>query len=675
MSSPKTNNPNTDREHFAEKQLGKSADLSLLRKLAPFAVPYRGAMLIALLLIAATTVFELAAPYITKEAIDRYIVPVHQNESRTSPGPDAGPAGMPEEGDAPRQLRYSMEHEHVREVVRQYPGFFTFEASYAVISYEDVRRLPREDILRLRQNDIRGVGLAAGLLIVVVFFNFITTFVQVRLMERTAQRILHDIRIALFSHIQGLSIAFFTRNPVGRLVTRVTNDIGNMHEMLTSVVIFVVKDLFLIAGITVVLFIIDWRLAVAVYLVFPFVFYAAWRFAGSAREAYRTLRVKIAEINSRFSETIGGIHIIQLFGQAKNNENAFRKVNHEHYRAGMRQVTVFAMFMPVIEIMSHVALAVVIFYGGGRIIDGRLSLGELVVFISYVRMFFRPIRDIAEKYNITQNALSSAERIQMIFEDNDRLPEPAPEKALPVPRRIETLSAENVWFSYNNEEQVLKNVSFTLEAGRTLAVVGPTGAGKTSLINLLVRFYDPDAGAVKINGTDIRRFDSAQLRSRMAIVAQDPYLFSGTIRSNIFPPGVFADEQTIGRVLDQAQCRQIIDRLPHGLDTDLNERGSMLSSGQRQLISIARALAADPEVIIFDEATSYVDSETEAAIQKALLHLTAERTAILIAHRLSTARAAGTIAVMHHGKIIESGTHESLLERRGFYSRLIDAQS
>jgi ATP-binding cassette, subfamily B, multidrug efflux pump len=648
---------------FAEKELGKSADFSLVRRILPFVTPYKAMMLISLLLILVITMLELAIPYITKEAIDRYIVPADTVASEV-PATDAG-----------RILSFSLEDGAVLKIVDQYPALFSIDYPTAKISYEDMRQLPRRDILQLRHDAVSGVGIAALFLIVIVFFNFIATFAQLMIMEYTAQNIMHDIRLKLFSHIQNLSVHFFSTNPVGRLVTRVTNDIQNMHEMLTSVVIFVLKDMFLIIGITVVLFAIDWKLALTVYAVFPFVFYAAWRFAGSAREAYRTLRIKIAEINSRFSETIGGMHIIQLFNQVQNNDRSFKKVNREHYQAGMRQVTVFAMFMPVIEMMSSIALAIIIYYGGSRILDNRLTLGELVVFISYVRMFFRPIRDIAEKYNITQNALSSAERIFLVLDEHDHLPEPAPDKALPVPDRISTLSVENAWFSYAQGEPVLKGISFEMQAGQTLAVVGPTGAGKTSLINLLIRFYDPDSGCVRINSTDIRLFNSSQLRSKMALVAQDPFLFSGSIRSNIFPSGSNPDQDQVERILSQAQCTGMIERLPEGIDTDLNERGSMLSSGQRQLISIARALAADPEIIIFDEATSYVDSETEAGIQKALLNLMAHRTAILIAHRLSTASIADCILVMHNGQIIESGTHQQLMQAGGFYFRLVEAQS
>ncbi|MFP4667451.1 MAG: ABC transporter ATP-binding protein [Desulfobacterales bacterium] len=588
------------RDIFAEKELGKTADTGLLRRIYPFVAPYKLLMLVALLLMAAATFLELAVPYVTKEAIDNYIVPEQ-----------GGP-------------------------------------------------------------DIEGLNLTAIVLLVIILLNLVIGFVHVLLMEYTAQNIMHDLRLALFSHIQRLSPSFFNRNPVGRLVTRVTNDIQNMHEMFTSVIIFVLKDLFLLAGITAVLFAIDWQLSLAVYAIFPFVFYSGFKFAGTARQAFRTLRIKAAEINTRFAETIGGVGIIQLFGQEKNNYENFRKINHENFLAGMKQITVFALFMPFIELMSSVGLAIVIFAGGSGILAGRISLGELVVFISYIRMFFRPIRDIAEKYNITQNALSSAERIFLILDEDDRLPEPPPESAEAVPERLREISAQNVWFGYTPEEPVLKGIDFSLPAGQTMAVVGPTGAGKTSLINLLVRFYDPDSGAILANGTDIRSFRSAQLRSKIALVSQEPFLFSGSIFHNIFGENGTPDPETVERVLKQSRTDTITERLPQGVYTKLSGQGASLSSGQRQLISIARALAADPEVIIFDEATSYIDSETEASIQEALATLMARRTAIVIAHRLSTARNANHILVMNHGRIIESGSHIRLMEKQGFYRHLVE---
>ncbi|MFW6082083.1 MAG: ABC transporter ATP-binding protein, partial [Desulfosalsimonas sp.] len=517
---------------FAEKKLGKRADLGLLKRLYPYVSPYRLLMITALVLMAAVTVLELAVPYVTKVAIDNYIVPEHSGQSSTAPG---------------------------------IPADLTDQQQNAADSPDKTG----ED----RKADIEGLNKAALALVLIILLNMAVNFAHVLLMEYTAQNIMHDLRLSLFSHIQRLSLRFFNTNPVGRLVTRVTNDIQNMHEMLTSVIIFVLKDLFLLAGITIVLFAIDWQLSLAVYAIFPLVFYAGFRFAGTAREAFRTLRIKAAEINTRFSETIGGIGIIQLFGQEKNNYENFRKINHENFLAGMKQITVFALFMPFIELMSSVGLAIVIYAGGSGILAGRISLGELVIFISYIRMFFRPIRDIAEKYNITQNALSSAERIFLILDEDDRLPEPDQESRARIPEKFEEISARNVWFGYTPGEPVLKDIEFSLPAGRTMAVVGPTGAGKTSLINLLVRFYDPDSGSILINNTDIRNFKTSDLRSKIALVSQDPFLFSGSVFHNIFGQNSSPDQETVERVLEQSGSGSFIRRLPEGIDTLLTEQG------------------------------------------------------------------------------------------------------
>ncbi len=368
--------------------------------------------------------------------------------------------------------------------------------------------------------------------------------------------------------------------------------------------------------------------------------------------------------------------VIQLFRQETNNYHKFKITNHEYFMAGMRQVHVFALFMPVIEILGITAVAIIIYYGGIRVLSDQITIGALAAFIAYIKMFFRPIRDIAEKYNILQNAMSSAERLFQILDNTEKdapriiqvtgnfLPSEAP---LSV---ISSLEARNICFDYVKDEPVLKNVSFYLNAGDTLAIVGPTGSGKTTLMNLITRFYTPDAGQILINGTDIQNIASGQLRARIALVTQDPFLFSETIRKNILHGAKTLSESELEQVLDATNCKDVVDKLPQGLDTLLSEGGASISSGERQLISLARAFARNPELIILDEATSYIDSQTEQKIQRALVNLMAGRTAIIIAHRLSTARLANQILVMKKGRIIESGTHEALMSRKGFYYML-----
>jgi ATP-binding cassette subfamily B protein len=483
---------------------------------------------------------------------------------------------------------------------------------------------------------------------------------------------MHGLRMRLFSHIQSLALEFFTRNPVGRLVTRTTSDIQNMYELFTSFISFVFKDLVLLAGIAAVMLVLNWKLALVTFVVLPVVAAASIRFSKRARDIFRTLRVQVAEINTRFAETIGGMRVIQLYRQEANNFRRFARLNRANYLSGMEQIRVLAVFMPLIEVLALTAVALIIWYGGGQVMGEALSLGALVAFISYIRMFFRPLRDLAEKYNILQNAMASAERIFLVMDTHTVLPQPAAsaDGSLPGLSVIEDLRFEHVTFGYAPGEPVLDDVSFELRRGETLAVVGPTGAGKTSLINLIPRLYDPTAGRVTVNGRDLREFPSAVFRDRMALVMQDPFLFSGTIRDNIFqgidglPSGGEAD------IIAASNLDHLIARLPEGLDTALGEGGSSISSGERQLIAIARAFARNPQLILFDEATSAIDSQTEQRVQQALERLMRHRTALVVAHRLSTVRGADRILVLHRGRIIESGTHSRLMETRGFYYRL-----
>jgi ATP-binding cassette subfamily B protein len=533
------------------------------------------------------------------------------------------------------------------------------------------------DLVELRKKDLWGLSIISAFFLSLVVINFGLNFVQKMIMEYTGHRIMHDLRMHMFSHIQNLAVEFFTRNPVARLVTRVTNDVQNMHELFTSVISLIFKDLFLLFGIALVMLVINWKVALVSFMVLPMVIYASLNFAKRARHIFRLLRIKIAEINTRFSETIGGIRIIQLFRQEVPNDGRFKTLNHENYQIGMQQIHVLAVFMPLIELLAVVAVALILYYGGGRVISGSLSLGELVAFITYIRMFFRPIRDLAEKYNILQNAMASAERIFLILDTQNPLQKSQvrPANKNRLVDQINEVKFDRVSFSYVENEPVLKEISFAIRAGETIAIVGPTGAGKTSLINLLPRFYDPAEGQVRINGHDLKDLDTSAFRSKIALVMQDPFLFSGTIRDNIFNGTPSVSEDRARQVIEAANCKDLIDRLPDGLNTILSESGASISSGERQLISIARAFARDPQLILFDEATSYIDSQTELQIQQAVANLMATRTSLVVAHRLSTVKSADRIIVLNRGRIIEIGSHTELMNKAGFYYRLQQLQN
>jgi len=632
----------------------------LLRRLFPYVLPYKFLFLLSIGLLTALTVLDLALPYLTKVAIDRYIVQDIRDGKR----------------EVLQQQRFyvaDLREPNVERVVSQYPSFFEIERPYARILYEDLSKLDKADLADLRSQDYAGVARIALIFIAVVICHFAFSFIHVIMMESAAQSIMHDLRLKLFTHIQGLSVAFFTRNPVGRLVTRVTSDAQNLHEFFTSIVTVLFKDVFLVLGITVVLLVMNWQLALICFLMLPFIFLATAHFSRLARDAFRELRVKIAEINTRLQESIDGIRIIQLFLQEAKNYKRFRKLNHENYLAGMRQINIFAVFMPVIELLSSVTTALVIWYGGLHVLSKSLSLGELVAFISYMRMFFRPIRDIAEKYNIMQSAMASSERIFLLLDNQERIPEP--KAPVSVWRKNRGISFDRVWFSYVDREWVLRDISFTVRTGETVAIVGPTGAGKSSLIHLLERFYDPTKGSINIGGVDIRKIPKALLRARMALITQDVFLFADTLRNNIMEGNPQLSHERLQQIVAACNLDRLIQGLPHGLDTVMSEGGRTLSSGERQLVAFARALARDPEILILDEATSSIDTETERLIQEATLRLMQNRTAIVVAHRLSTIRHADRIIVLHKGCIREVGSHDELMAKQGLYYQLYQWQA
>jgi ATP-binding cassette subfamily B protein len=641
--------------YFEETRLGKAYDLKLLRRLYPFTRPHRRLLLWSVGLVFLITLVDVALPYITKEAIDRYIVPPAE--------PVSGQRIV--QVDLGDPIKAAI-------VGKRFPEA-RIEGAIARVPYDALAALEPRELAQLRRGDARGLALLTGLFLALALVDFLLNFGQAVVMEVSGQRIMHDLRLRLYAHIQELELEFFTRNPVGRLVTRMTSDVQNMYELFTSFVSFVFKDLALVGGIAAVMLTLNWRLALVTFVVIPVVALAAHRFAWRARDIFRTLRVQVAEINTRFAETIGGMRVLQLFGQESANFQRFERLNHANYLSGMEQIRVLALFMPLIEVLALVAVASIIWYGGGRVLDENLSLGALVAFISYIRMFFRPLRDLADKYNILQNAMASAERIILVLDTTAARPTP-PAAGSPDLLSIEELRFEEVDFAYLPGEPVLRRLSFRLRQGETVAVVGPTGAGKTSLIHLIPRLYDPLAGRVLINGRDLRAMPSALFRDRMALVMQDPFLFSGSLRENIFEGLPAPDPDRTSKVIAAANLEHLVNRLPQGVDTPLGESGGSLSSGERQLIAIARAFARNPQVLLLDEATSFIDSQTEQWIQQALERLMRRRTVLVVAHRLSTVRSADRILVMNRGRIIESGSHAALMAARGFYFRLHQLQ-
>ena len=497
-------------------------------------------------------------------------------------------------------------------------------------------------------------------------------YMQVMILQMTGQRIMYDMRIQIFSHLQRLEMQFFHKNPVGRLMTRVTNDVDVLNEMFTSGVISIFGDILMLTGIVIAMVAYNAKLALVTLSVVPLLFITTSIFRRKARAAYNETRYWLAKMNTFLQEAISGMSVIQLFNQEQRMFRKFDHINDKHYKATLRSVMAYAVFYPVVEFIEALAIALLVWYGGNRAIAGFVSFGALIAFIQYTQRFFRPIADLSEKYNILQSAMASSERIFNLLDTKEFIEAP---HATEIPQeRLSRIEFKNVTFSYPGGEPVLKNVSFVIEPGEHIAVVGPTGAGKTTLIHLILRLYDKYEGQILVNGRDLREFPEAQLRRDMAVVTQDAFLFSRTVKENIIFDRPEITDERIESVAQYLLADPFIRKLPKGYNEMLSERGSNLSFGQRQLITFVRALAGDPTVIILDEATSSVDVETEYVIRNSLKRLMEDRTAILIAHRLSTIQNVDRIFVLFDGEIQEQGTHSELLRQGGLYSKLYELQ-
>jgi ATP-binding cassette subfamily B multidrug efflux pump len=594
-----------------EEALGKAYDSRLMRRLLEYMRPYRVRVFLALALVAVVTPLELAPPALFQRAIDNYLVPGAN-------------------------------------------GTLT-------------QALARHGIL-----------LISAFYLGVLLFDFLAQYIQIRIMQRVGQQTMYDMRKQIFAHLQRLPMTYFDKNPVGRLMTRVTTDVDALNDLFAAGVVTMINDFFLLVVMAVLLFRIDAKLALAAFAVLPFILVVTLLFRKFVRDANRRIRTAIARINSFLQEYISGMGVVQLFNREHKAREEFSKRNKDNMLAWRDAILAYALFYPAVEFLSFATIALIYWTGGLRILGNTLSLGVLIAFTMYAQRFFRPIQDLSEKFNILQSAMAASERIFKLLDEPVTIETNANAQRLVSPRGA--VEFRNVWFSYRNvpepaeEDWILRDVSFRMEPGQTFAIVGHTGAGKTTLISLLLRFYDIQRGQILLDGIDVRLLNLQELRKQFGIVLQDPFLFTGTIESNVRlgTPGITRGD--VEHSLKEIGLGDFMHSLPQGVDTEVNERGSTLSVGQRQLISFARALAHNPRFLILDEATSSVDTKTELLIREALNRLLAGRTALVIAHRLSTIQYADRILVFHKGRLREQGAHQELLAERGIYYRLYQLQ-
>jgi ATP-binding cassette subfamily B multidrug efflux pump len=625
-----------------EEVLGKAYDSRLMKRLLTYLRPYKWQVGIALVSILIKAGAVVLGPYLTKIVVDRYLAPVQ--------------------------------------------GLHT----------------PLDRFLS--NTALVGIAQIAALYVGLLVFSFLLEYLQTYYMQWTGQMTMFDMRAQIFRHLQRMHIGFYDKNPVGRLVTRVTTDVDAVNEMFTSGVVSIFEDIFVLAGIIAIMLRMNWQLALIAFAVLPLIGIATKIFRDKVRDSYRRIRVAIARINAYLQEHVSGMVVLQLFNREERAFDKFSDVNAVHMDAFKDAIMAHAVYYPVVEVLSAIAIACVIWFGGTDVIRGATTLGVLVAFIQYAQRFFRPIQDLSEKYNILQSAMASSERIFKLLDTPVEIASPAVTKVPEGPGRIEF---DHVWFAYRSvakgddggraslpgspmgafltggdarrpqtgePDWVLRDVSFAIEPGETVAFVGHTGAGKTTIISLLMRFYDVQKGAIKIDGIDLKEMDLSDLRRRFGVVLQDPFLFSGTVASNIRLGTDGIGDQDVEKAAEDVNLADFIRTLPNGFKEEVRERGSTLSTGQKQLISFARALAHDPKILVLDEATSSVDTETEFRVRDALSRMVEGRTSVIIAHRLSTIQRADKIVVMHKGQVREMGSHQQLLAQHGIYYKLYQLQ-
>jgi len=616
-------------EAFHEEEiLGKAYDSRLMKRLIRYLRPYRFVAAVALAAILLYGVLQAVPPYLMKVEVDRYL----------------DPSGR-----------------------QQIPQFLANFLS----------RDPRAGILQI----------ALALFLPTVALTFLLEFAQSFAMQWVGQKVMYDLRKEIFGHLQRLQLSFYDRNPVGRLVTRVTTDVDVMNDLFASGMVAIFGDVFTLLSIMVVMLELNWKLALLTFAVLPLIVVITMSFRRAVRESYRRIRVAIARINAYLQEHLTGMMVLQLFNRERKSLEEFEKINRAHMEAYKDSILAYGLFYPAVEFIGVLAVVIILYSGGRMTLHGAVSVGTAIAFIQYSQRFFRPIQDLSDKYNILQAAMASAERIFKLLDAPVTIADPVGEgSALPIEAAearpaagaqnaaLPLVEFQRVGFAYKDDHRVLENVSFTIEPGETVAVVGHTGAGKTTLTNLLLRFYDVQEGRILFGGIDIRNLRLGDLRKNFGMVLQDPFLFSGTVASNVRLGTHGISDAKMRDAARKVNILNFIESLPAGWNEPVKERGTTLSVGQKQLLSFARALAHDPKILILDEATSSVDPETEFLIREASRRLLENRTSLVIAHRLSTIQNASKIVVMHKGHVREVGTHQELLQRRGIYFKLYELQ-
>jgi ATP-binding cassette, subfamily B, multidrug efflux pump len=593
-----------------EEVLGKAYDSRLMGRLLRYMAPYRKLVLGALCCLIVYSALQVCGPLLTKIAIDRYLTPAGQSQTWLS-------------------------------------GYLSGSAYV-------------------------GLAQISLLYLLVLAGTFVTDFGETMLMQRTGQFAMFDLRRDLMTHLQRLDLAYYDRNPVGRLVTRVTTDVDALNDMFASGIVTIAGDVLTLSFIAITMLRLSVPLTLLMLAVMPLVIAATWLFRHIVSANYRKIRIAIARINSYLQEHIAGIAVLQLFNRERRSEKEFDEINRQHMDAYKNTISAYGWFFPCVEFFAYLALAAILTYGGFRAAKGGPTLGIVVAFLQYGLRFFRPIQDLSEKYNILQGAMAAAERVFKLLDTPVTIESPASPAALG--NGTGTIEFDHVWFAYNEEDWVLRDVSFRIEPGKTVAIVGHTGAGKTTIVSLVLRFYDVQRGAVRVGGVDVKHLDPVALRRQFGVVLQDPHLFAGTIGENIRLGTEGIEDEHIEAAAAQVNLIDFIRALPEGFDQPVRERGTSLSTGQKQLVSFARALAHRPRYLILDEATSSVDTDTEMRVRQALERMVEGRTAIIIAHRLSTIQRADRILVMHKAQLRESGTHQELLAERGIYWKLYQLQ-